>query len=80
MKNEIESDHQEQLAKDAVQSQIKPDQENLSEDYVVEALIQPAGQEELKEDAVIQETQQDQEEQPKGNILVRWIKRITKKD
>ncbi|MEH6647232.1 hypothetical protein [Sulfitobacter sp.] len=79
MKLELQHEYQEQMGKDAVQPQIEPDQEDLSEDHVVEALVQPDGQEQLKEDAVKQVNQQDQEEPPKGNMLIRWIKKITKK-
>lgn len=79
MKLQLQPDHQEQLAEEAVKPQIQPNQENLSEEDVVEALVQPDSKEQLVEDAMKPQVQPDQEEQPNGNILIRWIKKITKK-
>lgn len=79
MKPQLQPDHQEQLEDDAVTPLIQTDDADLSEKDVVEALVQPESQEQLEEVAVTPQIQPDQEEQPKGNMLIRWIKRISKK-
>jgi hypothetical protein len=78
MKLQLQPDHQEQLAENAVKPMIQTDQEEQPKADAAKSHVQPDLHGQLEEDKLKPLIQPDHQEQPKGNMVIRWIRRITK--